>query len=54
MMRDETVAAADIEHVRSRRQHVHHFERHVIRSPDLSAPSHSFEATFDGCGQTRH
>jgi len=54
MMRDEAVAAADVEHVRSWRQHTRYFERHVIRSPDFAAPSHTLEATFDGGCQTRH
>ena len=54
MMRDEAIAAADVEHVRSRRQHTGDFKRHVICSTHLAASSHALEATFDGCSQTDH
>ena len=54
MMCDETIAAADIEHVRLRREHAGDFKRHVICSTNLAPPSHAFEATFDRCRQTRH
>ncbi|HEX5885281.1 MAG TPA: hypothetical protein VFY67_12140 [Pyrinomonadaceae bacterium] len=48
MVRDETVAAADVEHVRTWRKHSGDFKRHVVSSPDLAASSHAIEATFDG------
>jgi len=48
MMRDETVAAADVEHTRPRWQHLCYFEGHVVSAPDLTAPSHALDATFDG------
>jgi hypothetical protein len=54
MMSDETVAAADVENVSAWRQHARDFERHVVCATDLAASSHSFEATFDGCGQGCH
>ena len=54
MMRDEAIAATDVEHVRLRRQHTRDFERHVISSTNLTAPSHALEATFDGGGQADH
>ncbi|MEN3329658.1 MAG: hypothetical protein V7638_4465 [Acidobacteriota bacterium] len=54
MMRDEAIAATDVEHVRLRGQHTRDFERHVISSTNLAAPSHAFEATLDRCSQTLH
>jgi|SRR5215213_3578032 len=50
MMRDETVAAADVEDIRMWRQHLGDFERHIVSSPDFAASAHAIEATFDGCG----
>ena len=49
VVRDETVTAADVEHVRVWRQHFGDFERHVVSSSDLATSSHSLEATFDSC-----
>jgi hypothetical protein len=49
MMRDKSAAAADVEHVSSRRQHAGHFKRHVICSTNFSSSSFTLEATFDGC-----
>jgi hypothetical protein len=37
-----------------RGQHTRDFERHVISSTNLAAPSHAFEATLDRCSQTLH
>jgi hypothetical protein len=54
MMRDEAVAAADVEHVGLRRQHACDFKGHVISASNLAAPSHAREATLDRCSQTRH
>ena len=54
MMRDEAVAATDVEHVGLRRKHARDFERHVISSANLAPPPHTLEATFDRCSQTRH
>jgi len=54
MMCDEAITAADVEHARLRREHTRDFERHVISTADLAAPSHALEATFDGCSQARH
>src|ERR1043166_153539 len=54
MMRDETVATADVEHSRARRQHLRDFARHVISTCGLAAPSHALDATFDSCGQSCH
>jgi len=48
MVRDETVAAANVEHVRMRREHFGDFKRHVVSSPDFAASPHAAEATFDG------
>jgi hypothetical protein len=48
-MCDEAIAAADVEHVRSRRQHTGDFKRHVICSTDFASSSHAFETAFDGC-----
>ena len=50
MVRDETVAAADVEDVRMWREHFGDFKRHVVSSPDLAASSHALEAALDGCG----
>jgi hypothetical protein len=50
MVRDEAVAAADVEYVGVWRKHTRDFERHVVGSSNFSSPSHSVEATFDGCG----
>lgn len=47
VMGDETVAAADVEHVRARWQHPGDFERHVISAAHLAASSHALDATFD-------
>ena len=50
VMRDEAVAATDVEHLGARRKHARHFERHVVRSSNFSSSSHSVEATLDRCG----
>jgi hypothetical protein len=50
MMRDETVAAADVEHVGPRRQYTRYFERHIVRSPNLAPSSRALEAALD-CGE---
>jgi hypothetical protein len=50
MVRDETVAAANVQDVGVRRKHFGDFERHVVCSSDFAASSHSIEATLDGCG----
>lgn len=50
MMRDETVAAANVEYVCARRKHMRDFERHVVCSSNFSAPSHAVEAAFDDRG----
>jgi hypothetical protein len=50
MVRDEAVAAADVENVRIWRKHTGDFKRHVVSSPDLAPSSHAIEATFDDCG----
>src|SRR5262245_36248847 len=49
VMRDETVATADVEYVCAWRQHLRDLERHVVSSSDLAAASHALEATFNGC-----
>ena len=49
VVRDEAVAAADVEYVGPRRQHIGYFKRHVVCSPDFASPSHALEATLDGC-----
>jgi hypothetical protein len=49
MVRDETVAAADVEDVGAWRKHFGHFKRHVVSSSYFTASSHSLEATSDGC-----
>jgi len=54
MMRDEAVAAADVEHVGLRREHAGDLERHVVSATNLAAPSHALEAAFECCSQTRH
>src|ERR1044072_301200 len=50
MVRDEAIAAADVEDVRMWWKHFGDFKRHVVSPPDFAASSHSLEATFDGCG----
>jgi hypothetical protein len=50
MVRDETIAAADVEHVGTWWKHFGDFQRHVVSSSDFATSSHSLEATFDGCG----
>ena len=47
MMRDETVAATDVEHVGPRRQHTRHFQRHVVRAANFAPSSHAPEAALD-------
>jgi hypothetical protein len=54
VMRDETAATAHVEHCGARRQDLRDFERHVISTSDLAAPSHALDATFDGCSQNCH
>ena len=49
VVRDETVATTDVEHVSARRQHIHDFERHVVSAADLAASSHALDAAFDRC-----
>lgn len=49
MVRDETIAAADVEDVRVWWKHSGDFKRHVVSSSDFAASAHSLEATFDGC-----
>ena len=50
MMRDEAVAATDVEYVRTRRKHTRDFESHVVCTTNFSAAAHPVEATFDGGG----
>src|SRR5689334_14601476 len=50
MMRDEAVAAPDVEHVGPGRQHTRHFQRHVVRAANLAPSSHAPEAAFY-CGE---
>jgi hypothetical protein len=54
VMRDESVATADVENVGPRRQHIGYFKRHVVCSPDFATPSHPLEAALDGCAWSFH
>ena len=54
VMCDEAIAAADVEHGHSGRQHAGNFKRHVISSTNFTAPSHALEATFDRGSQAGH
>jgi len=54
MMRDEPVAATDVENIGVWRQHSRDLERHVVCATDFTTPAHAFEATVDGCGQSYH
>lgn len=50
MMRDEAVAATDVEYVRTRRQHTRDFESHIVCSTNFLAAAHPVEATFNRGG----
>jgi hypothetical protein len=49
MVRDESVAATNVEHVCLRGQHACDLERHVVRAPDFSSSSHAPEAALNRC-----
>ena len=49
VVRDEAIAATDIEDIGPRRQHSGDFERHIVCSPDLAASAHALEATLYSC-----
>jgi hypothetical protein len=50
VVRDEAIAATDVEHVGAWRKHTRDFKRHVVCSSNFSSASHAVEATFDCCG----
>jgi hypothetical protein len=54
MVRDEPIAAPDVEHLCARRKHSGKLEGHVVCSTDFAASSHPPEAALDGCAETDH
>src|SRR5438067_9707691 len=46
VMRDETIAAAHVEHARAMRQHARHFQRHVVSLAHLMAAALSASASL--------
>jgi hypothetical protein len=47
MMRDETSAASDIKHTRTRRKYLRDFERHVISTPDPFAALRAIQSALN-------